>query len=174
MPQAKKKTSISSTQAAAKKQAQKNEERLATNEIKKTPTKRKACSKKKTTKTKKAVLPTAPGALSKEQVKELIAFVEQKLDDGKAENIVTIDLKGKSSFTDFIIIANGTSGRHLNGLANNLIQDIKKAGYRARISGDNSDTGWIVIDLIDVMIHLFTGEMRDFYDLEGMWKDQLK
>ena len=172
MPQVKKKTAISSTQAAAKKQAQKNEERLTTTEVKKTPTKRKPCAKKKTT--KKAVLPTAPGALSKDQVKELIAFVEQKLDAGKAENIVTIDLKGKSSFTDFIIIANGTSGRHLNGLANNLIQDIKKAGYRARISGDNSDTGWIVIDLIDVMIHLFTGEMRDFYDLEGMWKDQLK
>ena len=172
MPQAKKKTTISSTQAAAKKQAQKNEERLTTSEIKKSPAKRKPCAKKKTT--KKAVLPTAPGALSKEQIKELIAFVEQKLDAGKAENIVTIDLKGKSSFTDFIIIANGTSGRHLNGLANNLIQDIKKAGYRARISGDNSDTGWIVIDLIDVMIHLFTGEMRDFYDLEGMWKDQLK
>ena len=172
MPQAKKKTAISSTQAAAKKQAQKNEERLTTNEVKKTATKRKPCDKKKTT--KKAVLPTAPGALSKDQVKELIAFVEQKLDAGKAENIVTIDLKGKSSFTDFIVIANGTSGRHLNGLANNLIQDIKKAGYRARISGDNSDTGWIVIDLIDVMIHLFTGEMRDFYDLEGMWKDQLK
>lgn len=172
MPQAKKKTTISSTQAAAKKQAQKNEERLTTSEIKKSPAKRKPCAKKKTT--KKAVLPTAPGALSKEQIKELIAFVEQKLDAGKAENIVTIDLKGKSSFTDFIIIANGTSGRHLNGLANNLIQDIKKAGYRARISGDNSDTGWIVIDLIDVMIHLFTGEMRDFYDLEGMWKEQLK
>lgn len=172
MPQAKKKTTISSTQAAAKKQAQKNEEHLTTSEIKKSPAKRKPCAKKKTT--KKAVLPTAPGALSKEQIKELIAFVEQKLDAGKAENIVTIDLKGKSSFTDFIIIANGTSGRHLNGLANNLIQDIKKAGYRARISGDNSDTGWIVIDLIDVMIHLFTGEMRDFYDLEGMWKDQLK
>ncbi|MBR6730914.1 MAG: ribosome silencing factor [Alphaproteobacteria bacterium] len=172
MPQAKKKTTISSTQAAAKKQAQKNEEHLTTSEVKKSPAKRKPCAKKKTT--KKAVLPTAPGALSKEQIKELIAFVEQKLDAGKAENIVTIDLKGKSSFTDFIIIANGTSGRHLNGLANNLIQDIKKAGYRARISGDNSDTGWIVIDLIDVMIHLFTGEMRDFYDLEGMWKDQLK
>lgn len=172
MPRAKKKTTISSTQAAAKKQAQKNEEHLTTSEIKKSPAKRKPCAKKKTT--KKAILPTAPGALSKEQIKELIAFVEQKLDAGKAENIVTIDLKGKSSFTDFIIIANGTSGRHLNGLANNLIQDIKKAGYRARISGDNSDTGWIVIDLIDVMIHLFTGEMRDFYDLEGMWKDQLK
>lgn len=172
MPQAKKKTTISSTQAAAKKQAQKNEEHLTTSEVKKSPAKRKPCAKKKTT--KKAVLPTAPGALSKEQIKELIAFIEQKLDAGKAENIVTIDLKGKSSFTDFIIIANGTSGRHLNGLANNLIQDIKKAGYRARISGDNSDTGWIVIDLIDVMIHLFTGEMRDFYDLEGMWKDQLK
>lgn len=171
---AKKKTTISSTQAAAKQLAKKNEEHLTKNVAKKTPAKKRTCSKKSPAKTKKAVLPTAPGALSKEQIKELIAFVEQKLDAGKAENIVTIDLKGKSSFTDFIIIANGTSGRHLNGLANNLIQDIKKAGYRARVSGDNSDTGWIVIDLIDVMIHLFTGEMRDFYDLEGMWKEQLK
>lgn len=173
MASTKKKTTISTTQAAAKRQAKKNEERVI-----ETPKKKVACKKKtstkKTTTIKKAVLPTAPGALSKTQIKELIAFVEQKLDDGKAENIVTIDLKGKSSFTDFIIIANGTSARHLNGLANNLIQEIKKAGYRARISGDNSDTGWVVIDLIDVMIHLFSGEMRDFYDLEGMWKEQLK
>lgn len=174
MALAKKKPTISSTQAAAKQQAKKNEEHLEKDTPSKTTVKRRTCAKKTNSKTKKAALPTAPSTLTKDQVKELIRFVEQKLDAGKAENIVTIDLKGKSSFTDFIIIANGTSGRHLNGLANNLIQDIKKAGYRARISGDNSDTGWIVIDLIDVMIHLFTGEMRDFYDLEGMWKEQLK
>ena len=173
MAQQKKKTTLSSTQLAAKRQAEKNENRTENTPSK--PTKKRTCkTTKKTSSQKKVSLPSSPTALTKTQVKELIQFVEQKLDDGKAENIVTIDLKGKSSFTDFLIIATGTSSRHLNGLSNNLIQDIKKAGYRARISGSNSDSGWIVIDLIDVMIHLFTGEMRDFYDLEGVWKENLK
>ncbi len=170
MAQVKKKTTLSSTQAAAKRQAKKNEERVLKEETK--PSKAKCRPATKTcVRKKKAKLPQSPVALSKEEVKELLAFIEQKLDDGKAENIVTIDLKGKSSFTDYLVIANGNSSRHLNGLANNLIQDIKKAGFRARISGDTSDSGWIVIDLIDVMVHLFTGEMRDFYDLEGVWKN---
>ena len=166
----KKKTTLSSTQAAAKRQAKKNEERVLKEETKPAKAKCKPATKTCVRK-KKAKLPQSPVALSKEEVKELLAFIEQKLDDGKAENIVTIDLKGKSSFTDYLVIANGNSSRHLNGLANNLIQDIKKAGFRARISGDTSDSGWIVIDLIDVMVHLFTGEMRDFYDLEGVWKN---
>lgn len=171
MAQIKKKTSISSTQAAAKKQAKQNEERAAKTAISplkkvKKPTK---CIRKKS-----ASLPKSNTSMTKEQIKELVAFIEQKLDAGKAENIVTIDLKGKSSFTDFLIIAGGTSSRHLNGLSNNLIQDLKKAGYKVRISGDTADSGWIVLDLIDVMIHLFTGEARDFYDLEGVWKENLK
>lgn len=170
MAQVKKKTTLSSTQAAAKRQAKKNEERVLKEETKPAKAKCKPATKTCVRK-KKAKLPQSPVALSKEEVKELLAFIEQKLDDGKAENIVTIDLKGKSSFTDYLVIANGNSSRHLNGLANNLIQDIKKAGFRARISGDTSDSGWIVIDLIDVMVHLFTGEMRDFYDLEGVWKN---
>ena len=174
MAQQKKKTTLSSTQLAAKRQAEKNENRTETTPSKTTTKKRTCKTSKKVSSQKKASLPSSPIALTKTQIKELIHFVEQKLDDGKAENIVTIDLKGKSSFTDFLIIATGTSSRHLNGLANNLIQEIKKAGYRTRISGSNSDSGWIVIDLIDVMIHLFTGEMRDFYDLEGVWKEHLK
>ena len=170
MAQTKKKSTVSSTQAAAKRQAKKNEEHLQ-NDVK--PQKKTVARKttNKCAKKKKASLPKAPASLTKAELKELILFVEQKLDDGKAENIVTIDLKGKSSFTDYLVIANGTSSRHLNGLANNLIQELKKAGYKVRISGDNADSGWIVIDLIDVMVHLFTGEMRDFYDLESIWKD---
>jgi ribosome-associated protein len=171
MAQVKKKATPSSTQTAAKRQAKKNEERVLKEEVVKPAKKTCKPTAKKCVRKKKAKLPQSPNTLSKEEIKELIAFIEQKLDAGKAENIVTIDLKGKSSFTDYLVIANGTSSRHLNGLANNLIQDIKKAGYRARISGDTSDSGWIVIDLIDVMIHLFTGEMRDFYDLESIWKN---
>lgn len=172
MAQTKKKTIVSSTQAAAKKQAKRNEEK----ELKAVDTPKKSIKKapKKCVRKKNATLPQSSKSMSKEQVKELVSFIEQKLDAGKAENIVTIDLKGKSSFTDFLIIAGGTSSRHLNGLSNNLIQEIKKAGYKARISGDTADSGWIVIDLIDVMVHLFTGEMRDFYDLEGIWHEQLK
>lgn len=172
MAQTKKKAVPSSTQLAAKRQAEKNEKRTELSP--KTPKKRTCKTTKKPVSKKKATLPTSPVALSKTQIKELVQFITQKLDEGKAENIVSIDLKGKSSFTDFLIIATGNSSRHLNGLSNNLIQEIKKAGYRTRISGSNSDSGWIVIDLIDVMIHLFTGEMRDFYDLEGIWKEQLK
>lgn len=171
MAQVKKKATLSSTQAAAKRQAKKNEERVLKEELSTSVKKKCKPTAKKCVRKTKAKLPQSPNALSKEEVKELIAFIEQKLDAGKAENIVTIDLKGKSSFTDYLVIANGTSSRHLNGLANNLIQDIKKAGFRARISGDTSNSGWIVIDLIDVMVHLFTGEMRDFYDLEGVWKE---
>lgn len=172
MAQVKKKITVTSTQAAAKREAKKNEERnLKAEPVKKTKAPVKTA--KKCVRKKVATLPQSPVALTKEQVKQLVAFLEQKLDAGKAENIVSIDLKGKSSFTDYLVIANGTSSRHLHGLANNLIQDIKKAGFRARISGDTSDSGWIVIDLIDVMVHLFTGEMRDFYDLEGVWKSQI-
>ena len=156
----KKKTTLSSTQAAAKRQAKKNEERVLKEETKPAKAKCKPATKTCVRK-RKAKLPQSPVALSKEEVKELLAFIVQKLDDGKAENIVTIDLKGKSSFTDYLVIANGNSSRHLNGLANNLIQDIKKAGFRARISGDTSDSGWIVIDLIDVMVHLFTGVWKN-------------
>lgn len=119
---------------------------------------------------KKARLPERKTALTSEQIRELLSFILQKLDDGKAENIVSIDLAGKTSFADYLVIAGGTSSRHVFGLANNLASDLKKAGYRVQLSGENGDGNWVVIDVIDIMIHLFTPDARAFYNLEEMWQ----
>lgn len=108
----------------------------------------------------------------KERVLGLLALIEQKLDAGKAENIITIDLAGKTSFADYLVIATGTSARHVFGLANNLATDLKKAGYRVQVSGDTGDGNWVVIDAIDVVVHLFTQETRDFYRLEEIWNQK--
>lgn len=108
----------------------------------------------------------------KERVAELLSLIEQKLDAGKAENITTIDLAGKTSFADYLVIATGTSARHVFGLANNLATDLKKAGYRVQVSGDTGDGNWVVIDAIDVVVHLFTQETRDFYRLEEIWNQK--
>lgn len=141
------------------------------------PVKKDTAKKESTTAPKKAVKKTKPvkvpprtTALSQEQVKELLSFITHKLDEGKAEEILSIDLAGKTSFTDYLVIATGTSSRHVFGLANNLATDLKKAGYRVQVSGDTGDGQWVVIDVIDIVIHLFTKEAREFYQLEEIWK----
>ncbi|MBQ9089846.1 MAG: ribosome silencing factor [Alphaproteobacteria bacterium] len=126
-------------------------------------------AKKTTQKEKQVRIPQRTTSLSKDEVTKLLDFMVKKLDEGKAENIVTIDLAGKTSFADYLLIATGTSSRHVFGLANNLSMDLKKAGYRVQISGENGDGNWIVIDAIDIVVHLFTNEAREFYRLEEIW-----
>ncbi|MBQ6853927.1 MAG: ribosome silencing factor [Alphaproteobacteria bacterium] len=126
--------------------------------------------KKAVKKQKPVKVPPRTTALSQEQVKELLSFVVHKLDEGKAEEILSLDLAGKTSFADYLVIATGTSSRHVFGLANNLATDLKKAGYRVQVSGDTGDGQWVVIDVIDIVIHLFTKEAREFYKLEEIWK----
>ena len=132
-------------------------------------TDQKKTERKTTNLQKKIKAPERTAPLTKNQVKQLLDFVSHKLDEGKAENIVSIDLAGKTSFADYLMIATGTSSRHVLGLANNLATDLKKAGYRVQVAGDTGDGHWIVIDVIDIVIHLFTQEARDFYRLEEIW-----
>lgn len=91
------------------------------------------------------------------------------LEDDKAEDILFIDLEGKSSLADFMIIASGRSGRHVAALADHLAQDVKKlTGRPASIEGmPNAD--WVLIDTGDVIVHLFRPEVREFYNLEKIW-----
>ena len=97
--------------------------------------------------------------------------IEIILDNNKAKNIVSIDLKKKSYIADYMIIASGTSSRHLQSLAENLVSELKKIGvYNCRIEGKNSND-WKLVDTIDIIIHIFHPEKREFYDLEKMWSE---
>ena len=99
----------------------------------------------------------------------LNTIVEQTLDVGKAENIISISLNGKSSIADHMIIASGTSARHVSALANQLSRKLKKEGYTILSIQGQSEANWILVDAGDVIIHLFRPEVRDFYNLDKMW-----
>ena len=99
--------------------------------------------------------------------------IEIILDNNKAKNIISIDLKKKSYIADYMIIASGTSSRHLQSLAENLVSELKKMGItNCRIEGKES-TDWKLVDAIDVIVHIFNPEKREFYDLENMWSEHI-
>ena len=99
--------------------------------------------------------------------------IEKILDDNKAQNIISINLKKKSYIADYLIIASGTSSRHLQSLSEILVTELKKLGLNGcRIEGRDSND-WKLVDAHDVIIHLFHPEKRDFYDLEKMWSEEM-
>ncbi len=99
--------------------------------------------------------------------------IEKILSDGKAEDIVSISLKGKSSIADYMIIASGTSSRHLQSLSEILITELKKLGLSGcRIEGRES-SDWKLVDAHDIIVHIFHPEKREFYDLEKMWAEPI-
>ena len=101
--------------------------------------------------------------------RHLVEVIERSLDDDKAEDPVVIDLSGKSSIADFMVIASGRSARQVGSMADHLQQKLKAAGVgRLSVEGlQRSD--WVLIDAGDVIIHLFRPEVRSFYNLERMW-----
>lgn len=99
----------------------------------------------------------------------LDALVLTTLEDAKAEEIVSIDLAGKSSIADTMIIASGRSQRHVGAIADQLQKKLKDAGYaRVRVEGMPA-CDWVLIDAGDVVVHIFRPEVRVFYNLEKMW-----
>jgi ribosome-associated protein len=99
----------------------------------------------------------------------LLTRIQSSLDDDKAEDLVTIDLTGRSALTDAIVIGTGRSARHVTALAENLARRLKEWGYgTARIEG-LPQGDWVLIDAGDVVVHIFRPEVRAYYDLEGMW-----
>jgi ribosome-associated protein len=91
------------------------------------------------------------------------------LDDMKAEDITTIDLTGKTSIGDYMVVASGRSQRHVGAVADNVVDEIEKAGVqRVRVEG-MKQSDWVLIDAGDVIVHVFRPEVRGFYNLEKMW-----
>jgi len=99
----------------------------------------------------------------------VLELVEASLDDDKAEDIVIIDLIGKSPIADFLVIASGTSQRHVGAMAGHLQRNLKTAGLKRVALEGAAQCDWVLIDAGDVIIHLFRPEVRDFYGLEKIW-----
>ncbi len=95
--------------------------------------------------------------------------VKTIIDDHKGLQVVVVDLKEKSSIADYMVIASGTSSRHISGLAQSIAGELSREGVRAKSIEGMSVADWVLIDLGDVIVHLFRPETRTFYDLEKMW-----
>ena len=106
------------------------------------------------------------------EIIEIKNNIEKILDVNKAQNIISIDLKNKSYIADYMIIASGTSSRHLQALSEILVTELKKIGLEdCRIEGkDSSD--WKLVDTQDIIVHIFHPGKREFYDLEKMWSEE--
>ena len=99
----------------------------------------------------------------------LVDRIVHWLDDAKAEDVAVIDLKGKTSIGDFMVIATGRSDRHVNAIAEQLLQALKDEGQgRVRVEGQ-PQCDWVLIDTGDIIVHVFQPEIRTFYNLEKMW-----
>ncbi len=104
---------------------------------------------------------------------EIKKNIEQILDNNKAKNITSINLKNKSYIADYMVVASGTSSRHLQSLSEILVAELKKLGVEdCRIEGKESSE-WKLVDAHDVIVHIFHPEKREFYDLEKMWSEEI-
>ena len=105
---------------------------------------------------------------------ELRTLVRKALEDLKAEDIVELDVKGKTSVADTIFVASGNSGRHVKSIANNVVMEAKHAGNQPLGVEGETDAEWVLVDLGDVIVHVMQAQAREFYDLEGLWKVTIK
>ena len=102
-------------------------------------------------------------------IDELKQLVIEALSELKAENITELDVREKTSVTDWLIVATGTSSRHVKSIAGHVIEEAKKAGKPPLgVEGENEGE-WVLVDLGDVIVHVMQRQVREFYDLESLW-----
>ena len=106
-----------------------------------------------------------------DKISDLKEIVINTLDINKAQDIVAIDLKDKSSMADYMIIASGTSSRHIQSLSEQVLEKLKNNGVKdSKIEGKESGE-WKLVDGIDLIVHIFHPEKRKFYELEKIWSE---
>lgn len=103
------------------------------------------------------------------QSEALVKLVETELDLRKGLNIKTIDVRGKTSITDFMVIATGTSSRHAKSLCDYVVEKVKENGLQPLGMEGDQGSDWILLDLGDVIVHVMTGQARELYQLEKLW-----
>lgn len=99
---------------------------------------------------------------------QILQIVTDTLDDMKAEDVLVIDLEGKTSIASYMVVASGTSNRHVASISQKIEENLKAAGYRSTVEGEQK-ADWVLIDAFDVIVHIFRPEVREFYNLEKMW-----
>ena len=117
------------------------------------------------------IIATNPPSLPSPQ--QLLELIEQSLDDDKAIDVVAIDLTGKSSIADAMVVASGASVRQVGAMADHLREKLKAAGIKGISIEGLENCDWVLIDSGDVIVHLFRPEVRDFYNLEKLWSEAL-
>ena len=106
-----------------------------------------------------------------DKISDLKETILKTLDNNKALDIISIDLANKSSMADYMIIASGTSSRHIQALSEQVLEKFKNSGIKnCKIEGSESNE-WKLIDGIDLIVHIFNPEKRKFYELEKMWSE---
>jgi len=128
-------------------------------------------------------LPKAPGKAAKTARKtstqaalkaqpdadKTLNMILSRLDDMKAEETVTIDLRGKSAFSDYMIVTSGRANRHVGAIAENVAKGLKETGIKSIHIEGLPNCDWVLIDSGDVIVHVFRPEVREFYNLERLW-----
>ena len=107
-------------------------------------------------------------------IDELKQLAVSALEDLKAEDILVLDVKGKTTITDWIIVATGSSSRHVRSIANNVAIEAKKANAQHLGTEGEEDGEWVLVDLGDVIVHVMQQQAREFYDLESLWSVDVK
>ncbi len=104
------------------------------------------------------------------QIDELRNLARKVLEDLKAEDIIEMDVRDKTSVTDYIVVASGTSNRHVKSIANNVVVEAKHAGVQPLGVEGEDQAEWVLVDLGDVVVHVMQPQVREFYDLESLWQ----
>lgn len=108
-------------------------------------------------------------ATARDSATETLKLVLARLDDMKAEDTVTIDLRGKSAFSDYMVVTTGRSNRHVGAVAENVAKGLKESGQKKLHVEGMSNCDWVLIDTGEVILHVFRPEVREFYNLERLW-----
>jgi ribosome-associated protein len=103
------------------------------------------------------------------EAKELSDFILSVLDENSAQDVIEIDIRGKSSIADYLIVASGRSNRHVSALADYVQRALKERGFKELVVEGQEASDWVLIDAGDVILHVFRPEVRVFYNLEKMW-----
>jgi ribosome-associated protein len=103
------------------------------------------------------------------QTEQLLKLVQDELDERKGQQITTLDVRNKTSFTDYMVLVTGTSNRHLMSMCENISEKVKENAFQPLGLEGDASSDWVLLDLGDVIVHAMTAQAREFYQLEKLW-----